>query len=85
MANPSLVRLDLVADLIGLGLALLMFALGYPILGGPVGPICQHLLPNATHTRSGGPALAVGHEVAAEGQHPGHWRTRSSAPFPRGR
>lgn len=33
LANPSLVRLDLVADLIGLGLAVLMFALGYPIIG----------------------------------------------------
>jgi hypothetical protein len=36
LANPSLVRLDLIADVIAIALAVLMFALGYPILGGLV-------------------------------------------------
>ncbi len=32
LSSPRLLRLDLVADVIGLGLAVLMFALGFPIL-----------------------------------------------------
>ena len=33
LANPGLVRLDLVADAIGVALAVVAFSLGYPIIG----------------------------------------------------
>jgi hypothetical protein len=39
LASPNLIRLDLVADAIGLGLAVMMFALGYPLIGVAVAVI----------------------------------------------